>query len=181
MDSLISHSLGSVRYVSELALAKETVNRLISRNPAACYRPWISLQLFLMDEVRCEHSASPPSFLPSFRYLPRIPFKDLYPSLFTLNMHLNGTKESGRKNHLKRESEVTANITITRMQFIQIQFLADLKQVQQTCKTRLLWELILTFHAASSPAPAYLYSSGATSIPAKSLTRRLSWAGIYYM
>lgn len=119
------------------------------------------------------------SFLPSVHYLPRIPFKDLYPSLFTRNMHLNSTKESGRKNHLKRESEVTVNITITRMQFIQIQFLADLKQVQRTCKTRLLWELILTFHAASSPAPAYLYSSVATSIPAKSLTHRLSWAGIY--
>lgn len=120
------------------------------------------------------------SFLPSVRYLPRIPFKDLYPSLFTLNMHLYSAKESGRKNHLKRESEVTANIPITRMQFIQIQFLADLKQVQRMCKTRLLWELILTFHAASSPAPAYLYSSVATSIPAKSLTHReLSWAGIY--
>lgn len=114
------------------------------------------------------------SFLSSVRYLPRIPFKDLYPSLFTLNMHLYSAKESGRKNHLKRESEVTANITITRMQFIQIQFLSDLKQVQRMCKTRLLWELILTFHAASRPALAYLYSSVATSIPAKSLTHRLS-------
>lgn len=109
-----------------------------------------------------------------FLHLPRIPFEDLYPSLFTLNMHLNSTKESGRKNHLKRESEVTANITVTRMQFIQIQFLADLKRVQPTCKTRLLWELILTFPAASSTATAYLYSSVVTSIAAKNLTLLLT-------
>lgn len=107
---------------------------------------------------------------------PEFHLKHLYPSLFAQHA-LKQSKVEG--NSLKRQRRLTANITVTRKQFIQIQFRPDLKRLQQTCETGLLWELIFSFHAVSGPARAYLYSGLALGIPAKNRTHFLSWREIY--